>query len=175
MNNAPAATYTHETLDYEAFEAYAKSLSGPVIEPDTFYSHVEYMNSPHGLLVLAHRDYDEVVEGIHPASLSHTIATPKNVVEPLAGDRGDTFNREPIAYDSHWLTRRSQGSLVHAAFGRMIDGGDPEAPRFLASNDSTLQMSVHDTPNGPIIFVFPAYDGSEDVVHVIRPEVKEAA
>ncbi len=173
---APAATYTHETLSYEEFATYAKSLSRPVVEADTYYSHIEYMNSPHGLVVLAHRDYDEGVEGIHPASLSHAIKTPKNIVEPFVGDDGNVFNCDPAAYNSHCLTRRSQGDLVFAAFGRMIDGGDPEAPRFLAPEDSTLQMSIHDTPNGPMLLVFPCGDG-EDVVHVIRPvnEMQEAA
>ncbi len=32
---APAATYTHDTLSYGDFLAYANSLSGPVIEADT--------------------------------------------------------------------------------------------------------------------------------------------
>jgi hypothetical protein len=101
--------------------------------------------------------------------------TPKNIVEVLEGDNGQPFKCQPIAYNRHWLTRRSQGGLVLAAFGRMIDGGDPEAPRFLAAEDSTLQMSVHDTPSGPLFFVFPGNDGGDDVVHVIRPTVKEAA
>lgn len=173
---APGATYTHETLSYEEFATYAKSLSRPVVEADTYYSHIEYMNSPHGLIVLAHRDYDEVVEGIHPASLSHTIKTPKNIVEPLVRDDGNVFNCDPVAYNSHCLTRRSQGDMVLAAFGRMIDGSDPEAPCFLAPEDSTLQMSIHDTPNGPMLLVFPCGD-DEDVVHVIRPvnEMQEAA
>lgn len=167
---APAATYTHETLSYEEFATYAKPLSRPVVEADTYYSHIEYMNSPLGLLVLAHRDYDEVVEGVHPANISHSIKTPKNFVQPLAGDDGTAFGREPVAYDSHWLTRRSQGALVLAAFGRMIDGGAPEAPRFLATGDSTLQMSVHDTPSGPVFFIFASPDdGTEDLVHVVHP------
>lgn len=176
---APTATYTHETLNFEGYLAYVKTLSGPVIEPDAFYSHIEYMNSPHGLIVLAHRDYDEVVEGIHPAKLSESISVPKNIVEPLEGDYGDDFGRELITYNRHWLTRRSQGSLVLAAFGRMIDGGDPEAPRFIAPEDSTLQMSVHDTPDGPVFCVFSGNGETENVVHIIRPlvlaDAREAA
>ncbi|MBO9097565.1 MULTISPECIES: hypothetical protein, partial [unclassified Rhizobium] len=134
-----------------------------------------YMNSPHGLVVLAHRDYDEVVEGVHPASISNSIETPKNIVEPLAGDDGTAFNLNPVAYNSHWLTRRSQGGLVLAAFGRMIDGGDDAAPRFIAHKDSTLEMSIHDTPDGPVFFVFSCHEENADIVHVIHPAHKEAA
>lgn len=170
---APAATYTHKTLNRNEFMSYMKTLSGPDIEADTFYSHIEYLNSPHGLIVLAHRDYDEVIEGFHPANLSDSVIAPNNRIEPLKGDSGILFSREPIAYNQHLMTRRSQGGLVLAAFGRMIDGGDPEAPRFLPPEDFTLQMSVHDTPEGPVFFVFSCDEENGDVVHVIHPEKNE--
>lgn len=169
---APAATYTHKTLNRNEFLSYMKTLSGPDIEADSSYSHIEYLNSPHGLIVLAHRDYDEVIEGFHPANLSYSVTAPNNTIEPLKGDSGILFSREPIAYNQHLMTRRSQGGLVLAAFGRMIDGGDPEAPRFLPPEDFTLQMSVHDTPEGPVFFVFSC-DDNGDVVHVIHPAKHE--
>ncbi|MBO9097633.1 MULTISPECIES: hypothetical protein [unclassified Rhizobium] len=39
-----AATYTHDTLCHDEYMAYVKSLSGPVSDIDTSYSHIEYMN-----------------------------------------------------------------------------------------------------------------------------------
>ncbi len=75
---------------------------------DELYSHVEYMNAPQGLILLAHHD-DIVgqVDGIHPAALSDSIDRPVNIIEPLAAFDGKLFTRNPVAYNSHWMTRRS--------------------------------------------------------------------
>lgn len=163
---ASAATYAHETMSEEAFRTVANAWSFTTFG-DLLYSYVEYMNSPHGLIVLAHHgDSAGQVDGIHPASLSHSIGRPNNIVEPLTACDGTVFARDPVAYNSHWIGRRSQGGLVLAAFGRMIDGGDQEAPSFKAPEGEGFTMTVYDAPNGPVVGVF---DANEDVVHVIRP------
>lgn len=169
MDNSSNPTYTHKTISSVELQEYTKNLSGHVIEADTYYSHIEYMNSPQGIIVLAHRDDDEVIEGIHPANLSDSINNAKNIIHPLADGDGNVFCTKPIAYNQHWMTRRSQGNLVLAALGKMIDSGDEAAPHFLPEEDYMLQMSIYDTPNGPVFLIFPAGEYDSDVVHVIRP------
>lgn len=167
-----SANYTHRAISYAEFLHRTKSLSGHNSYDEAYYSRIEYMNSPHGIIVLAHRDYDEAIEGIHPASLSDSIERPKNIVQPLTSEDGKMFNREPIAYNQHWMTRRSQGSLVLAAFGKMIDGGDEAAPCILPAKDSTLHMSIYEASNNPVIFIFHAGEEKSDVVYVIQSEEK---
>lgn len=167
---APAAMYVHETMTEEAFDALSNEWDA-VAFGDELYSQVEYMNAPQGLILLAHHD-DIVgqVDGIHPAALSDSIDRPVNIIEPLAAFDGKLFTRNPVAYNSHWMTRRSQGGLVLAGFGRMIDGGALEAPCIEASDNEAFSMTIYDAPDGPIIGVF---DLGAEVVHVIRPLAKE--
>lgn len=166
MPPAPAATHVHETMSEDAFCAFADGWSFTTFG-DMLYSHVEYMNSPHGLIVLAHHNnVSGQVDGIHPASLSHSIDRPNNIIEPLKARDGTVFAREPVAYNSHWITRRSQGGLVLAGFGRMIDGGDPEAHCVEAPKGEGFTMTVYETPSGPVIGAFYV---NGRVVHVIRP------
>lgn len=181
MNANPAhpktsiVTYTHEAMTYEAFCAYVMGIVGRkrirsaavLVAP---YDAVEYLNSSAGLIVLAHHStVAGQVDGIHPATIGKSIDNPRNIIEPLRGNHPDA-----PAYNVHYMTRKSQGSLVLEAFGRMIDGGDDEAPSF--QTDGQFRLEIYNTKIGPIVGVFENYER----VYVIRPsseavEVKEAA
>lgn len=167
---APAAMYVHETMTEEAVGAFSNEWGSFAFGAE-LYSHVEYMNAPQGLIVLAHHD-DIVgqVDGIHPATLSDSIDRPNNIVEPLAAFDGRLFALSPVAYNSHWMSRRSQGGLLLAGFGRMIHGGAPEAHCLEEPDSECFSMTIYDAPHGPIIGVF---DLDAEVVHVIRPLEKE--
>ncbi len=157
------AEYIAETMTvrdlYKLMKINGSNLYRRIPGFDTEYRFVEYLNSPHGLIVLAHQ-LNEQVDGIHPSSLSGAISTEFgfNIVEPLPDDE---FSGE--RYSAHWMGRKQQGSLVLAGFGRMIDQGDPEAP-CLPSGLLTYRMSVYPLPGGPIV-ALRIYD----IVHVIAP------
>lgn len=104
---ASAATHTLETMDRKAFRSLVTKAFGYGGQKGAFlrggYRMVEYFNSPHGLIVYAHRA-DDQVDGIHPASLSESIRSFRNIIEPLHHSR-----YEGTKYNVHYMTRRSQG------------------------------------------------------------------
>lgn len=164
-NFAPVASYTHETMNRKAFRRYVASTYGkagvkPTLNLKAHYEYVEYLNSPAGLLILAHRKFNgEQVDGIHPATISHSIESFRNIIEPLSQSDAPNFN-------AHYMTRRSQGGLILKAFGRMIDGGDPEAHSL--TSETYLQVEVFAAPYGPLIGVI---DREADTVYVVRPDI----
>jgi len=124
------------------------------------YGRVEYLNSPSGLIVLAHQDTNAgQIDGIHPASLSGSITSPRNIIEPFR-----TTDSAPIAYNLHWMTRRSQGALIHDAFGRMVDSGDPEANSIETPDGETMGMAIYDAPFGPVIALFDSFTNDVFVI-----------
>ncbi|MGN7771550.1 hypothetical protein [Phyllobacterium sp. 22552] len=176
-----APVYLHETMSGKAFDTLSQGWNYTTL--GNAYSYVEYLNSPCGLVVLAHQgDFNGQVDGIHPARLSHSIESTLNIIEPLKGHDKALFRNSPVGYNMHWMTRRSQGSLVLTAFDRMIDGGDPEAPYLKVgddddSSDGFFSVAVYDAPHGPVIGI---HDYATNVAHVIRPavaadEMREAA
>ncbi|MDP8251488.1 hypothetical protein [Pseudochrobactrum saccharolyticum] len=164
MNDTTPAIYTDVTMSVENFRGYVSSVVGrkkvlPSLVLEAPYSHVEYLNSPAGLIVLAHHNTpDGQVDGIHPACIGKSIINPRNIIEPLKGSK-----LSPHAYNVHYMTRRSQGSLILEAFGRMIDGGDNEAPAVKPSGGFNLEF--YNTRAGLIIGVIE----SDTRVYVIRP------
>lgn len=160
----PIAIYTDEAMSIDNFHDYVCSVVGrkkvrPSLTLRAPYSHVEYLNSPAGLIVLAHHNTPHgQVDGIHPASIGKSIINPRNIIEPLKGTK-----RSPYAYNVHYMTRRSQGSLILEAFGRMIDGGDSEVPLIEANGHFTLE--IYNSCAGPIVGVIE----SEKRVYVIMP------
>ncbi len=130
-------TVTCETLSKRSFRRHIAKLFGRPGERGLVlkapYCAVEYLSAPAGLIVLAHHNtIDGQADGIHPACLSKCIDRPVNIIEPL--------RNVAEAYNVHYMTRRSQGALVREAFGRMIDGGDPEAPRVETDRHFTLEI-----------------------------------
>lgn len=171
-SQAVVGVYTDATMSLEDFHAYVVGVVGrkkvrPSVSLCGPYRHIEYLNPPSGLLVLAHHDtIDGQVDGIHPAAIGKSIANFRNIIEPLKGSGP--------AYNVHYMTRRSQGALVFEAFGRMIDGGEAGAHSFLS--DSHFWLEIYNTSFGPIVGMIK----STDCVHVIRPstdavDMKEAA
>lgn len=164
-NDTNDARFMDETMTLAAFRSYVcdtdtKKLVHPSLELVAPYTMVEYFNSPVGLIVFAHHNSIEgQVDGIHPAALSDSIVSPRNTIEPLKGNSADT-----MAYNVHYITRRSQGALVLKAFGRQIQGGDEEAPWFKTSE--SFRLEVYNLETGPIIGAIE----SKDRVCVIRPK-----
>lgn len=137
--NQSPIPYGHATMRAETFDVFSKGWRS--IRLGESYGHVEYFNSSHGLIVLAHQNsVAGQIDGIHPASLSGSIASDRNLVEPLRDSDGAAFNHAPIAFNLHWMTRRSQGALILDAFGRMIDGGDPEANMLTSPEPMALEI-----------------------------------
>jgi len=173
IDNITAATtvttYSHETMSKQSF---ADFLANPDTElrmyPAARYDRVEYMNSPFGLIVLAHHgDIAGQIDGIHPKAISESITGPRNIIEPFT--RSETLPD----YNVHYMTRRSQGGLVLAAFGRMIDSGDPLAPSI--STERNLKLEVYNTPAGPVVILL---EPGSNFVWAIKPtevEAQEAA
>jgi hypothetical protein len=163
------ATFTHEIVTRAAFKslvsAQTESKSAdPIYVMVARYAEIEYFNSPEGLIVFAHDDtIDGQVDGIHPTSISNSILSNRNIVEPLKGK-----NSGALDYNLHYMTRRSQGSLILKAFGRMIHGGDKEA--ISISADKFLKLEFYNTKLGLII---GAIEGT-DPVWVIRPNEAKA-
>ena len=160
--------YAHQTMSRRAFRDYvaniygSRSVRGLVFKAP--YRHVEYLNASHGLIVLAHHDtMVGQVDGIHPSRLSEHVEHWCNIIEPLKGTN----------YAVHYMSRKYQGILVHAAFGRQIQAGDPEAPAFETDNTFTLEV-FRDPVGNPLVAVI---EGA-DTVRMIRSEtlvVSEAA
>jgi hypothetical protein len=149
--------YSAKTMNWSAINQLIKQKNGrPACRVKGFsrYRHVEYLNSSIGLIVPAHQENDQV-DGIHPASISESVKTFTSIVEPLTGAK---YSGE--RYSCHWLNRRLQGSLVLAAYGRMIDQGDPEA--ILLTPKHTFRMHVYMTAHGPVVVV-----EDREEVHVI--------
>lgn len=120
------------------------------------------MNAPAGLIVIAHHfDFAGQVDGIHPVSLSAQVEGAGCTVLPF-GQSG--------TYSMHFMSRKWQAKLVHAAFGRMIHSGHPEAPSVDRDDEGYSTLEVFDSPEGPIVAVIE----SAAVVHVIRPVVAGA-
>lgn len=156
--------YSHEAMTGKGARAYIASLfdgnnrRGLLMSAP--YGRVEYLNSPCGLIVLAHQNtVAGQVDGIHPANLSESINRPANIVEPFK-------RRDPTtpAYNAHYMTRRSQGGMVLEAFGRMIDGGDPLAP--MLTTERRFSLEIFDAPFGPVAAVTEI---GSDTVYLIRP------
>ncbi|MCQ0989941.1 hypothetical protein [Jiella marina] len=121
------ATYTHEEMTREAYAALLMSEIGDrdlvkTVRTADFY-HLEYINSPVGLVVLAHHGMNGC-EAIHPAAFDFEAATGLKPLdtEPVPGVASNFLR--------HSIRRRQTGSLVLAACGRMIHAGEPEAPGF---------------------------------------------
>ncbi len=164
-------TFTHEIVTLAAFKSLVSAKTDnknadPILVLIARYKTIEYFNSPEGLIVFAHRDtIAGQVDGIHPTSISKSILSNRNIVEPLKGKKSGA-----LEYNVHYMTRRSQGALILEAFGKMIDGGDEEAIGISA--DKSLKLEFYNTKLGLII---GAIEG-KDRVWVIRPnEAKEIA
>lgn len=165
--------YSHEAMTRKDARAYTASLFEETNRRGLLmtapYDCVEYLNSPSGLIVLAHHNaVAGQIDGIHPAELSRRIDRPANIVEPLK--RRDSTSP---SYCAHYMTRRSQGGLVLEAFGRMIDGGDPLAP--MLTTERRFSFEIFDAPFGPVVTVTEI---GCDTVYMIRPAsvaVREAA
>jgi hypothetical protein len=163
-NGTDEAIFMDETMSLAAFRSYVtdgntKKLVRPSLVLVAPYTMVEYFNSPVGLIVFAHHNtIAGQVDGIHPAALSDSIVSPHNIIEPLTGS-GDNA----MAYNVHYMTRRSQGSLVLKAFGRTIQGGEEEAPWF--KTGKSFQLEVYNLKTGVVIGAIE----NEDRVCVIRP------
>lgn len=162
--SALTKSYDHETMSATKFQRYigagrdAASIDF-IFALSALYAGVEYMNSPAGLIILAHQaDRWGQVDGIHPACLSSSIEKPGNIIEP--------FRCRPVetAYNMHWMGRRSQGALVLEAFGRMIHGDDPEAPNL--KTNSRFSLKFYASAFGLIVGIF---ERGTKAVHVIKP------
>ncbi|MEW4399613.1 hypothetical protein AB1J06_13085 [Agrobacterium tumefaciens] len=161
--NQPPVPYGHATMTTDAFDFLSKEW--PSIRFGENYDRVEYLNSPHGLIVLAHQNTEDAqVDGIHPSNLSDSILNARNIVEPLKDSDGALFSSALGKFSAHWMTRRSQGALILSAFGRMIDGDDPEAVMLVSSEAMTLE--IFNAPVGPIVALFDSFSND---VHVIWP------
>ncbi|GAK71145.1 hypothetical protein RRU01S_15_00700 [Agrobacterium rubi TR3 = NBRC 13261] len=143
-----ATNYVDISVSSELFEK--ASRGWPVKRFNGKYNCVEYLNSPSGLIILAHQNTrDRQVDGIHPAVLSESINSDRNIVEPLKSHSGNPFSNSPVEYNMHWMTRRSQGALIQKAFGRMIDQGDKEA--YVIELSTSVQLAIYDAPFGLVI------------------------
>lgn len=163
--NQPPVPYGHATMTPDSFHHLAKEW--PSIRFGENYDRVEYLNSPHGLIVLAHQNTDDAqVDGIHPSNLSGSIRNARNIIEPLKDSDGAIFSSVSGEFNAHWMTRRSQGALILSAFGRMIDGGDPEVVMLALSE--AMALEIFNAPVGPVIALF---DSFTDEVHVIWPGI----
>ena len=163
--NQPPVPYGHATMTPDSFHHLSKEW--PSIRFGENYDRVEYLNSPHGLIVLAHQNTEDgQVDGIHPSNLSDSILNARNIIEPLKDSDGALFDSVSGEFSAHWMTRRSQGALLLSAFGRMVDGGDPETV-MLASSEA-MSLEIFNAPVGPIVALF---DSFTDDVHVIWPGI----
>lgn len=157
--------YGHATMRAETFGIFSDGWR--CIRVGENYDPVEYLNSPHGLIVLAHQNtVAGQIDGIHPANLSGSISHNRNIVEPLKADDGMVFNNTPTATNLHWMTRRSQGALVLEAFGRMIDSDAPEA--CVLTSPEPMALEIYDAPFGPVIALFDSFTND---VHIIWPGI----
>lgn len=160
------AIYTDETMTLAAFSSFISgAVGGTKVRASAVlvapYCQVEYLNSPKGLVVLAHHDtIAGQVDGIHPPEISKSIKSERNIVELLKGS-----HRDAPVYNVHYMTRKSQGFLVQEAFGRMVHGGDEDAPS-VSSEKNFRRLEIYNTKLGPIIGAIE----SDDRVCVIRPE-----
>lgn len=166
----PPANHTHTIITHEAFRHLIADIVGrrkakPSVRMCAPYHYVEYLNSPVGLVVLAHHD-DAAgqVDGIHPASIGKSIKTPRNIVERLK-----KLHANAPDYNTHYMNRRDQGALVLEAFGRMIDGGDSEAP--FVKTDRRANLEFYNTQVGPIVGVIE----NPEEVYVILPLTVQVA
>ena len=157
----PAATpvnYVHVQVPAEMFERVSKSWR--FVRFGDNYGHVEYLNSPSGVIVLAHQNTTVgQIDGIHPTSVSGSITGSRNIIEPFR-----TTESAPIAYNLHWMTRRSQGALIHDAFGRMVDSSDPEAHAVETPEGEAMGMAIYDAPFGPVIALFDSFTNDVFVI-----------
>lgn len=170
MPQALAAIYTHDSMTRKEFTAYLGrafgygQVVGKKLSCD-FYM-LEYMNSPLGLIVYAHHGMNGC-EAFYPSGIDFEKVTRikpwHDAVEP-AGHTEGQFVR-------HAMSRKTTGFLIHAAYDRMINTGDPEAPSF---DLDFRTLEYYDSPLGLIV---GALKGGR--IYVIRPvaeaEVKEAA
>lgn len=165
MTQPPIGIFSDETMCRDVFAAYVAGVVGrknvrPSVRLIAPYYSVEYLNSPSGLIVLAHHDtIDGQVDGIHPKSIGESIASSRIIVEPLKG-----ICPESPAYSIHYMTRRSQGALVLKAFGRMVHGGDDEA--HCVDTEKYFSLEIYNTKVGPIVGAIE----NDDRVCVIRPD-----
>ena len=163
--NCEFATFTDETVTLAAFRSYVSAnAGGKSVDPSLVmvapYKEIEYFNSPKGLIVFAHQDtFDSQVDGVHPNTIGKSIENERNIIEPLKGKHSG-----PSGYNVHYMTRRSQGSLILEAFGKMIHGGDEEA--ISVSTKKSFTLVFHNTVNGLII---GAIEGDSRVC-IIRPK-----
>lgn len=157
-------TFTHETVTLSAFRSYMSACTDrksvkPILVLIAPYYNVEYLNSPKGLIVLAHQNTDDgQVDGIHPTTISEAIMTSRNIIEPLKSKQSGA-----LEYNVHYMTRRSQGTLILEAFGRMINGGDEEA--ISISTEKFFKLEFYNTNLGLVIGVIEGIDR----VCIIRP------
>ena len=159
MSAVQAATYCHETMSEAAFEECVRlATNHRSIEGIRMIEHfclLEYMNSPLGLIVYAHYEWNGCV-AFYPASVDFEKNTG---LKPFHDDVKPIGNG--TRFGQHNVGRRGTGLLVHSAYGRMIEAGDPEAPNF--GKDFTT-LRVFDTPKG--LFVAAVM---RDEAYVIRP------
>lgn len=163
--NMTDTAYSHETMCRKEYRrSIAALVRGGAFLQLKFnraaYRAVEYLNSPVGVIVLAHHDTAAgQIDGIHPVCISDSINRPANIIEPFS-----RATENAPAYNAHYMTRRSQGGMVLAAFGRMVDGGDESAPKVETEN--RFMIEVFYSADGP---VFGVIDNEADKVHIIRP------
>lgn len=164
MLDETTATFSCRTMKAEECDEYLRATNsrrharGRIF--GARYKFIEYMDSPKGLLVLAHRSDDHLVDGIHPSCISETVSAYGNVVPLGSADSG---------YALHVVSSRQQGSLVRESFGRMVDAGAPEAPS-IRCNDGMLRLGVYLRETGPLVCVA----SRPDMVHVIESEAQPA-
>lgn len=138
-----AVKFALETMTRKRF----KSLVGAKLgdenlnraEMNGAYKHVEYFNSPYGLIVFAHQSNGQV-DGVHPAILSKSIEAPVNIIQTFGDDE---------SYSVHWINRRWQGALLISAFGRVIHPDEAEA--HLVETKRRFSLDMFSSPLGLIV------------------------
>lgn len=161
--------FTDKTMTRAEFKSFvSNSVGGRKFRASAVfvapYCQVEYLNSPEGLILLAHQDtVAGQVDGIHPVTIGKSISSERNIVEPLKGSQCAAS-----AYNVHNMTRRSQGALVLEAFGRMVHGGDDEA-HSVSSDKNFRRLEIYNTNFGPFIGAIE----NKDRVCVIHPNLMQ--
>jgi hypothetical protein len=155
-------------MEFRAYLEHAfddKQVLGKKLSCD-FYL-LEYMNSPLGLIVYAHHGMNGC-EAFYPSAIDFEKVTGirpfPDMIEP-AGHMEGPFVR-------HTMSRKTTGFLIHAAYGRMVNAGDPEAPSFDLDFE---RLEFYDSPRGLII----GAELKDGRFYVIRPagdaEARQAA
>lgn len=158
----PATRYAHAIMSKNDYQEMLVGFtlggeSGFLKMTSDFYG-VEYLNSPLGIQVYAYHGMNNC-EAFYPASIDF-----QKVTGFINHDEVGSIGESEVEGNHVWhsTSRKMPGFLINATFGRMVQGGDSEAPTLDLKEFQKLE--VHDTPAGLVV---AALKGRK--AHVIFP------